>query len=287
METKLRRVDYTARLLLPLNWGGTAYAWNSAVTIVLLCLCFVFVAALVFIESLALEPTLPMNLFLNREVALACAVNGLMGLVFTGCTYYIPLYFQTVTGVSTTDSGLRLMTCIIGAFFPTGASGFLLSKLKDYRVIITLGTATLTLTVGLLIMFDEGTSLAELVLIMGLGQGLIYQNCVLAQSGLHGLQGHGLSEAPSRVAIYAAVINNAHNSNLAKLSETNQAILKEFNVIENMNSIHTLPEGLRVEVVHAYAESFRVLFIVPTPMIGFTFLLTFFIHRCGSLAKKA
>ncbi|KAG0068531.1 hypothetical protein BGZ89_004581 [Linnemannia elongata] len=308
LKTKLRRVDYTGVLfiiaavlclLLPLNWGGTTYAWNSAVIIVLLCLCLVFIAALVFIELRALEPVLPMTLFLNREVALACAVNGLMGVVFTGCTYYVPLYFQVVKGVSTTDSGLRLMPCIIGAVFSTGASSILLSKLKDYRIFITLGTATLTLAVGLFILFDEGTSLAEqliFVLIMGLGQGLIYQNCVLAcqdctdpkdmavATGLVAFI-NSIGNAVG-VAICAAVINNALNSNLAKLSEANQAILKEFNVVENMNSIHTLPEGLRVEVVHAYAESFRVLFIVLTPMIGFAFLLTFFIRRRGSLAKK-
>ncbi|KAG0079567.1 hypothetical protein BGZ90_002255 [Linnemannia elongata] len=308
LKTKLRRVDYTGVLfiiaavlclLLPLNWGGTTYAWNSAVIIVLLCLCFVFIAALVFIELRALEPVLPMTLFLNPEVALACAVNGLMGLVFTGCTYYVPLYFQVVKGVSTTDSGLRLMPCIIGAVFSTGASSILLSKLKDYRIFITLGTATLTLAVGLFIMFDEGTSLAEqliFVLIMGLGQGLIYQNCVLACQDCTDPKDMAVATSlvafinsignAVGVAICAAVINNALNSNLAKLSEANQAILKEFNVVENMNSIHTLPEGLRVEVVHAYAESFRVLFIVLTPMIGFAFLLTFFIRRRGSLAKK-
>lgn len=308
LKTKLKRVDYTGValiiaavlcLLLPLNWGGTTYAWNSAVIIVLLCLCFVFIGALVFIELRALEPILPMTLFLNREVALACAVNGLMGLVFTGCTYYVPLYFQVVQGVSTTNSGLRLMPCIIGAVFSTGASSILLSKIKDYRIFIAMGTATLTLSVGLFIMFDEGTSLAEqliFVLIMGLGQGLIYQNCVLAcqdctdpediavATGLVAFI-NSIGNALG-VAICAAVINNALNNNLSKLPEESQAILKEFNVVENMNSIHTLPEELRVEVVHAYALSFRTLFIVLTPMMGFGFLLTFFIRRRGSLAKK-
>ncbi|KAF9097184.1 hypothetical protein BGX29_008182 [Mortierella sp. GBA35] len=89
------------------------------------------------------------------------------------------------------------------------------------------------------------------------------------------------------VAVCAAVINNALNSHLSKLPEDTQAILREFNVVENMNSIHTLPELLKVEVVHAYAQSFRTLFIVLTPMIGVAFLLTYFIRRRGSLAKKA
>ncbi|KAF9901581.1 hypothetical protein EC991_006003 [Linnemannia zychae] len=308
LKSKLTRIDYIGVvftiaavlcLLLPLNWGGTTYAWNSAVIIVLFCLCAAFITILVFVEVRALEPILPMTLFLNREVTLACAVNGIMGLVFTGCTYYVPLYFQVVKGVSTTNSGLRLMPCIIGAVFSTGASGFLLSRVKDYRIFIALGTALLTLSTGLFILFDEGTSLAEqliFVLIMGLGQGLIYQNCVLACQDCTDPKDMAVATSlvafinsignAVGVAICAAVINNSLTKNIAKLSESTQVILKDFDVVENMNSIHKLPEELRVEVVHAYAQSFRVLFIALTPMIGFAFLLTFFIRRRGSLAKK-
>ena len=277
-------------LAVTVELGGIAYAWDSAVIIILFCLCLVFIAALVFIELRALEPILPMTLFLNREVALAYAVNGVMGLVFTGSTYHAPLCFQVVKGVSTTKSGLRLIPCIIDAISSTGASSILLSKLKDYRIFTTLGTAAPTLAVGLFIMFDEGT-LEQLIFV------LIYQNYVLTcqdctnpkdmavATGLVTFN-NSIGNAVG-VAICAAVINNDLNSNLAKLSEANQAILKEFNVVENMNSIHTLSEGLRVEVVHAYAESFRVLFVVLTLMIGRAFLLTFFIRRRGWLAKKA
>ncbi|KAF9086225.1 hypothetical protein BGX23_009045 [Mortierella sp. AD031] len=229
--------------------------------------------ALIIAVLRAPEPILPMTLFLNREVILTCAVNGIMGLVFTGCTYYVPLYFQVVKGVSTTESGLRLMPCIIGAVFSTGASSILLSKIKDYRIFIGLGTATLTLA------------------------GLIYQNCVLACQDCTDVKDMAVATGlvafinsignAVGVAVCAAVINNALNSHLSKLPEDTQAILREFNVVENMNSIHTLPELLKVEVVHAYAQSFRTLFIVLTPMIGVAFLLTYFIRCRGSLAKKA
>ncbi|KAG9071635.1 hypothetical protein KI688_005848 [Linnemannia hyalina] len=88
-----------------------------------------------------------MNLFLNREVTLARAENGLMG----------------PQGVSTTDSGLRLMPCIIDAVIFTGASGFLLRKLKDYQIFITPRDRN-----------PHPYQQLIFVLIMGLGQGLIY-----------------------------------------------------------------------------------------------------------------
>ncbi|KAG0203166.1 hypothetical protein BGX33_009269 [Mortierella sp. NVP41] len=259
----------------------------------------VFIIILAFVEHRALEPIVPMYLFLNREVALLVTVNFLTGLIFNGCGFYIPLYFQVVQGTSVTDSGLRLMPCVLGAVFSTGASGFLLAKVKDYRRFITIGTAILTLSVGLFILFDEKTSLAAqliFVLIMGLGQGLIYQNCVLACQDCTEAKDMAVATGfvvfinsignAVGVAVCASVINNALTKNLTKLPEASQTILRELNVIENINAIFTLTPELKTEVVHAYALAFRTLFITLTPMIGLGFLLSLFVRRRGSLAKK-
>ncbi|KAF9308524.1 hypothetical protein BGZ91_007776 [Linnemannia elongata] len=308
LQKKLRRVDYfgvliiigaVLCLLLPLNWGGTAYAWNSAVIISLFCVMGVLIAVLVFVEQRAAEPIIPMYLFLNREVALLVTVNFLTGLIFNGCGFYVPLYFQVVQATSVTDSGLRLMPAVLGAVFSTGASGFLLAKVKDYRRFITFGAATLTLSVGLFILFDEHTSLTKqliFVLIMGLGQGFIYQNCVLACQDCTDAKDMAVATGfvvfinsignAVGVAVCAAVINNALTTNLAKLPESSQAVFRELNVIENINVIFTLPEELKAEVVHAYALAFRTLFITLTPMIGIGFVLSLFVRRRGSLARK-
>ncbi|KAG9071614.1 hypothetical protein KI688_005827 [Linnemannia hyalina] len=308
LQKKLRRVDYfgvlitigaVLCLLLPLNWGGTAYAWNSAVIISLFFVMGVLIIVLVFAEQRAAEPIIPMYLFLNREVALLVTVNFLTGLIFNGCGFYIPLYFQVVQGTSVTDSGLRLMPAVLGAVFSTGSSGFLLAKVKDYRRFITLGAATLTLSVGLFIMFDENTSLAKqliFVLIMGLGQGFIYQNCVLACQDCTEAKDMAVATGfvvfinnignAVGVAVCASVINNSLTTTLAKLPESSQAVFRELNVIENINVIFTLPEALKAEVVHAYALSFRTLFTILTPMIGLGFVLSLFVRRRGSLARK-
>ncbi|KAG0380323.1 hypothetical protein BGX24_009001 [Mortierella sp. AD032] len=305
LPTKLKRVDYfgvlitVGAVLLPLNWGGTAYAWNSAVIIALFCTMGVLIIVLVFAEQRALEPIIPMYLFLNREVTLLVTVNFLTGLIFNGCGFYVPLYFQVVQGTSVTDSGLRLMPAVLGAVVSTGASGFLLAKVKDYRRFITVGAATLTLSIGLFILLDEHTSLAKqliFVLIMGLGQGLIYQNCVLACQDCTDPKDMAVATGfvvfinsignAVGVAVCAAVINNSLTTNLAKLPETSQAVFRELNVIENINVIFTLPQELKDEVVHAYALAFKTLFITLTPMIGVGFLLSLFVRRRGSLARK-
>jgi hypothetical protein len=66
---KLKRIDYvgtvvvvgsTIALLLPLNWGGSEYPWNSPIIIVLLIVGFVGYIIFGFVESkFAIEPIAP------------------------------------------------------------------------------------------------------------------------------------------------------------------------------------------------------------------------------------
>ncbi|KAG0274365.1 hypothetical protein BGZ95_009870, partial [Linnemannia exigua] len=271
LRRKLARVDYAGVmlviaavlcLLLPLAWGGTTYAWDSGVIIALFVVSVVLVVALIFVERRAAEPILPMSLFLNREVVILVSVICLMGVVFMGCTYYVPVYLQIVKRVSTTNSGLRLMPCIFGLVFSTAVSSVLLKRFKDYRVFISTGCAILTLAVGLFILFDVDTSLAEqltFVLLMGLGQGLIFQNCVLAcqdctepheRAVATGLVAFINSIGNSvGVAICGMVLNNALLNQLDKLPVESRRIVDEMNVVENINAIGELKGDVYLGVI--------------------------------------
>ncbi|KAF9097232.1 hypothetical protein BGX23_009480 [Mortierella sp. AD031] len=306
---KVARIDYAGMtlvlaavlsLLLPLAWGGTTYPWDSGVIIALFVVSALLMVAMVFVERRAVEPILPMTLFLNREVVLLASVIGLMGVVFMGCTYYVPVYLQIVQRVSTTDSGLRLMPCIFGIVFSTAVSSVLLRRFKDYRVFISMGTAIFTLAVGLFILFDVDTSLAEqliFVLLMGLGQGLIFQNCVLASQDC--TEPHERAVATGLVAfinsignsvgvaLCGAVLNNALVQQLSKLPLETRRIVEERNVVENINAIDELSGSVYGEVILAYAKAFQTLFTVLTPIIGLAFVLSLFVRRRGSLASKA
>ncbi|KAF9147135.1 hypothetical protein BG015_011276 [Linnemannia schmuckeri] len=300
---KLKRVDYAGVtiviaavlcLLLPLAWGGTTYPWNSGVIIASLIVSALLVTALVLVERRAAEPILPMNLFLNREVVCLISVIGLMGVVFMGCTYYVPVYLQIVKRVSTTDSGLRLMPCIFGLVFSTAVSSVLLKRFKDCRIFISTGCAIFTLAVGLFILFDVDTSLAEqliFVLLMGLGQGLIFQNCVLASQDCTEPQERAVATGlvafinsignSVGVAICGTVLNNALVQQLEKLPLESQRIVDELNVVENINAIGKLTGSVYGEVILSYAKAFRVLFTVLTPIIGLAFVTSLFILRRG------
>lgn len=55
-------------LLLPLSWGGSEYAWDSPLVIVLFIVAALFACAFVYIEmKVAKNPVIPMGLFKIRN----------------------------------------------------------------------------------------------------------------------------------------------------------------------------------------------------------------------------
>ncbi|KAF9429451.1 hypothetical protein BGZ76_001281 [Entomortierella beljakovae] len=274
-------------LLLPLTWGGTTYPWRSPVIIVLFVAFALLLVALVYVESRATEAIIPPALFLNRDVAIIMLLSCLVGIVFMGSTF-----FQVVGGASTTESGLRLMPNILGATVTIVGSGFLLKRVKDLRYFIWVGLAVMTLGVGLLILNDVDTPVGQqvgFVLIMGLGQGLILQNAMLACQDAAPEKEIAIVTAlfgffdsiggAIGVALSAAAFNNALVKNIGKMSEEMQSIAAEHRVIDDMNAVEGLPSMIKSEVLKAYAEAFQFLFAVLTPILGFVFLMSLFIRR--------
>ncbi|GJJ67942.1 hypothetical protein EMPS_00288 [Entomortierella parvispora] len=302
LRSQLAQVDYlgvlfiiatVVCLLLPLTWGGTTYPWNSAVIISLFCVFIVLMVMMVIVENKAKEnAVIPIALLSNRDVALLLTINTLVGLVFMGCTFYIPLFFQVVQNATTTSSGLRLMPNVVGIVFSTFISSALMRKIKDVRVFLAFGTGVMTTGVGLLNLWKQDTSVGMevgIVILMGLGQGFIFQNVMLASQEHAGPKDVAVATAlvgfansiggAIGVAVCAAVFNNGLARNLEKLPTTTQQLIEKLDVVENMNAVAELPDDVRIEVIQAYTDSFKFLFTVLTPILGFAFLLTFLIRK--------
>ncbi|KAG0043840.1 hypothetical protein BGZ83_010984 [Gryganskiella cystojenkinii] len=301
MKEKLARIDYLGIifvvaavicLLLALTWGGTTYPWKSAQIISLFCIFVVLIILLMWIESRVQEPVIPPALFLNRDLAIVLLVASLTGFVFMGCTYYIPLYFQVVQGVSTTVSGVRLMPSVLGVVVSTTISSFVMKRFKDIRLFIWTGLVIMVTGNGLLILFGVNTSVGQqvgFVLILGLGQGLIFQNCIFACQEL--AEKKDLAVATSLcgfinaigsavgVAVCAAILNNSLLRNLTKLPQSVQDIVRAADALENMNAVATLPAEIKGSVIKAYADSFQFLFTILTPIIGVALLASILIRK--------
>ena len=95
-------------LMLALTWGGTRYPWISAPIGALLLGSAIFWALFSWRLVSAREPFLPVAV-LNNPLVRAGTLSGActMG-TMVGLTIFVPLYFEVVTHLSASQSGLAL-----------------------------------------------------------------------------------------------------------------------------------------------------------------------------------
>ena len=124
------------QLLLALQYGGNQFAWNSSTVIGLFCgagaTSLVFLAWDYYKGDAAM---IPLSMIRKRTVWSSCLVYGfLMSQLF--CTsYYLPIYFQGVKGVSPTLSGAYLLPSILSQLFLAVGSGTLGKDIYSSRIV--------------------------------------------------------------------------------------------------------------------------------------------------------
>ncbi|CAJ0909369.1 16962_t:CDS:10 [Entrophospora sp. SA101] len=297
---KLKRVDYygtvmimvaTILLLLSLSWGGSQYAWNSAIIISLLCvgaLCFV---AFGLIESkIALEPVAPPHLFKNLNIVASFAVNFFHGMVFFGFIYYAPLYFQIVKGESATASGLELLPYILGVVFSSIIIGQLVSRTNvfSFRTICMFGAVLVVVGSGLITTWTETTERGPQIgymLITGFGVGSIMQTTILLGQQIVSINDLAPTTAlllffrfigaVFGVAVIGTIFQNKLEENVDALNlppDVPVDLIKQ-----SVEFILHLPDPIRGLVISAYVRALHVAFIAIVPLGGVTLISSSFL----------
>jgi Fungal trichothecene efflux pump (TRI12) len=113
-------------LLMALEWGGTEYPWNSATIIGLFCgaggTLILFVAWEYRTGDTAM---IPLSMVRKRIVWCSCLVIGCFFGSLLVFSYYLPIYFQAVKGVSPSRSGVYVLPGILSQMLMAITSGFL------------------------------------------------------------------------------------------------------------------------------------------------------------------
>ncbi|WP_037496915.1 MDR family MFS transporter [Solirubrobacter soli] len=190
-ERRSHKIDYLGTLLLALGLssiillttlGGNTYDWNSPAIVGMGVFGVACIVALTFVERRASEPILPPALFKNRVFVVTSAVGFVVGFALFGALTFLPLFQQTVRGLSPTASGLQLLPVMGGLLVTSIVSGQVIARTGRYKVFPILGTAVAALGMYLLSSLDETTSTgvaAFHMLILGLGLGMVMQVLVL------------------------------------------------------------------------------------------------------------
>lgn len=305
LKQQLARIDYLGTalviaavicMLLPITWGGTTYAWNSPTIIGLFCAAAILFVILGWVETRAVEAIIPPRLFLNKTVLVLFIVNFLTGMAFLGVIFYSPIYFQVVKGASATASGLHLLPMVLGLVISSIASGAAMSKVKDYRIFIWVGTVMVSVGVGLCMLLDAESNMGEQIgflLIVGFGIGLILQTCMLAAQaavekedmavvtalcGFMNSIGGGIG-----IAMCSALFNNHLTSKFLLFSQEAMMVIVEHNIAESITAVQELPEPVKTLVIGAYVDTFQFIFKCITPIACAAFVMSLFIRKLRML----
>ncbi|KAK7959111.1 major facilitator superfamily transporter [Apiospora aurea] len=162
-------------LLLALQWGGVE-GWASRRVLACLVLGPVLLLAFCAWQIRAGENgTVPPRIARQRSIAAATAASLGFGSVLVVVTFYVPIWYQAVQGLSAVEAGVRMMGYFLSTVAFVIGSGLITSRLGYYTPPLILGTAVAAVGCGLLTTLRADTGGARAVgyqVLTGAGLGL-------------------------------------------------------------------------------------------------------------------
>ncbi|MFF3326556.1 MDR family MFS transporter [Streptomyces sp. NPDC002889] len=201
------RIDYFGAALLTVGitaivlvttWGGTEYAWDSAVIMELIAIGVASLTGFLFVERRAAEPLMPLHIFRSRNFTLMSVIGFLTGFVMFGAVLFLPLFQQSVQGASATNSGLLLLPMLMSMLVVSMIAGRVTTSTGKYRIFPIVGGGLMVAGLFLLAQMDTGTSRltsAVYMAVLGAGMGFLMQITMLVAQNSVELKDMGVASS--------------------------------------------------------------------------------------------
>jgi EmrB/QacA subfamily drug resistance transporter len=195
-------------LLLGLTWGGTRFPWSSAAIVGLFSLSAALWVVFALRLMSATEPFLPLSMLANPVVRMgtlagSCNIAAMMGL-----TIFVPLYFESVLGLSSSLSGLSLIPLMLVANWGSVIAGRGLAWFRHYKRVPMAG---LTISViSLLLLAWHPYQPVEIVALhlaaVGVGIGTVFPVATVAVQ--NAVPRHQLGIATGTMNFFRALLSS-------------------------------------------------------------------------------
>ncbi|KAJ7111214.1 MFS transporter [Mycena epipterygia] len=171
-------------LLLALQWGGSKFPWNSARIIVLFVVFGILISTFVGVQIWKQErATIPPRLLKQRSIWSGALFSFSIGSSFFILAFYLPIWFQSIRGVSAVHSGIDNLPMILSLVVASIVAGGLITKFGYYTPFMIVSSVLTAVGAGLIstLKVDSGhTKWIPYEIICGLGVGLGMQQPILA-----------------------------------------------------------------------------------------------------------
>ena len=207
----------TTALLLALSWAGHAYPWGSWQIVTLLAasgLAFVLFAGRAMTAS---EPFIPLTVLFNPVVAACVAASFFAVGAMIGLTIFVPIYFEVVRDMTSTQSGLGIMSMMSGTVVGAMISGRVMGLTPHYKRISMVGIALAAVATAVLATTAAGLSLTWFeVLLAAIGIGIGTQFPLTTVGVQNAVELHELGTATASLNFFrslgSAVLASAYSA---------------------------------------------------------------------------
>ena len=229
-------VTSTSTLLLTLSWATARYGWLMPQTLGMLALSVLLFVAFYWRLRHTDEPLIPLEVLFNKVVLYATMSATLSIGLFLGLAIYAPILFETVRGLTASQSGIAMLPLTVGTVGGTLMAGRAMARLEHYkRLPIAAMPCSVLIALALMVFADAlpiwGLSLLLAVISVALGTLLPISTVSIQNAvALHQL---GTATATANlcrqlggaaaVAVFGAIILGNHAS--AAVSGANAADL--------------------------------------------------------------
>ncbi|MFJ8933636.1 MDR family MFS transporter [Streptomyces sp. NPDC102364] len=245
-------------IVLVTTWGGSEYAWNSAVIMELIGIGVAALVGFVFSQTRASEPIVPLHIFRNRNFTLMSVIGFITGFVMFGAVLFLPLYQQSVQGASATNSGLLLLPMLLAMMVVSLIAGRVTTNTGKYKVFPVAGSVLMIVGLFLLAQMDTGTSRFTSGLymaVLGAGMGCLMQITMLVAQNSVEMKDMGVASSSTTlfrtlgssfgVAIMGALFNNRVQDVMAEKAGALGGKVTEQSAQLDAASLAKLPEQAR------------------------------------------
>ncbi|KAE9409561.1 MFS amino acid permease [Gymnopus androsaceus JB14] len=284
--------DFIGLVCLLIGFNFSETKWDDAKTIALIVIGGVLlIVAAVHEMTTKKSAILPPRLFKTRTTSIILVSVFLHAICFFSGAYYLPLFYQ-ILGSSATGAGVRMLTFSLGSALTSATSGVIVSRTKEYRLVMWIGWSIFVLGFGLMTTLDSFSSVAKkevYPLVAAIGIGCLFQTPLIGVQAAMPLKDMATSTAAFGfirtlggtigVSIGQVVFSSTLGPRLAKIPNVS-IDTSSAGLAESVLTLKDIPDAAtRVAVIQAFAKSIGDIWIVCTPMAGVGFLMVLWIRK--------
>lgn len=266
-----------ASLILTISWISEEYGWSSLPTFAMVCITIGLLSGFLLWEPHAINPMLPLHLFKNHTIQRIVPMVTLVAATMSLVGSFMPLFLQSVTGVSPTNSGLLLVPMMIGLTLSSFYVGRWTTKTGLYRIWPIGGTAFLIVGLALLTLIEDsgrGIMFAMVgMTFIGICTGAAMPVSTTAIQNSVSVQDMGVATSLSVLCrSLGSTISLAAFGSLLNAQVLGK-VKSEY--IQKPRLINALPEPARTETITVVSDAIVLIYQVAVPLAILAFIFAY------------